>query len=154
MCVFFFPKFSFEQKQSSLTFFRFFLFSLQARADLERAFVCCPESKSINKLLKETLRRQKSEKQQRVEMFGGMLNKSSEENETPSLYEDKKDVDLLKMKKEEEEHVERERARKESSEMGGREGETIMRMLKENYMFILSVVLLSLALVMKAVFLS
>ena len=52
------------------------LYFVQARADLERAFVCYPESKSINKLLKDTLKRQKNEKQQRIEMFGGMLNQT------------------------------------------------------------------------------
>ena len=57
------------------------------------------------------------------------------------------------MKREEKEQRERERARKESSREGQNKEETILRMIKENYMFLLSVVLLSLALILKVVYL-
>ena len=57
------------------------------------------------------------------------------------------------MKREEKEQRERERARKKSSREGQNKEETIMRMIKENYMFLLSVVLLSLALLLKVVYL-
>ena len=57
------------------------------------------------------------------------------------------------MKREEKEQRERERARKKSSREGQNKEETIMRMIKENYMFLLSVVLLSFALILKVVYL-
>ena len=76
-----------------------------------------------------------------------------EETDGTDLYGDKKDVDVQKMKREEKEQRERERARKESSREGQNKEETIMRMIKENYMFLLSVVLLSLALILKVVYL-
>ena len=57
------------------------------------------------------------------------------------------------MKREEKEQRERERARKKSSREGQNKEETMMRMIKENYMFLLSVVLLSLALILKVVYL-
>ena len=43
------------------------------------------------------------------------------------------------MKREEKEQRERERARKKSSREGQNKEETMMRMIKENYMFLLSV---------------
>ena len=57
------------------------------------------------------------------------------------------------MKREEKEQRERERARKKSSREEQNKEETMMRMIKENYMFLLSVVLLSLALILKVVYL-
>ena len=62
--------------------------TLKARNDLERAFLCAPDSKPINKLLKVTINKQKLEKKQRKDMFGGMLtskNKNAQVRDTLSL---------------------------------------------------------------------
>jgi len=121
--------------------------TLKARNDLERAFLCAPDSKPINKLLKVTINKQKLEKKQRKDMFGGMLTSKNKNGST--LYDDKKDVDLEKMK----ENEVLEKLKKEKGMWVKREEESVLQMVKENYMFLLSVILLVSALVYKVVML-
>ena len=101
----------------------------------------------IVKLLKKTIAQQKSDKKQRLEMFGGMLQgveESSEEQEgggtgrkkaPPSLYADKKDVPKF------------------STKDHHKESGSVVDVIKENWGFVMSVVLLVLALVVKYAFL-
>ena len=99
---------------------------------MEKAFICAPDSKAINKLLKSTIVRQKLEKQQRKEMFGGMLQNESGRGPA-SLYNDKKDVSMKP---------------KESLHPSETE-DTMWQLVKDHYGFLLSVLLLVVALVFK-----
>jgi hypothetical protein len=80
-------------------------------------------------------------------MFGGMLTSKNKNGST--LYDDKKDVDLEKMK----ENEVLEKLKKEKGMWVKREEESVLQMVKENYMFLLSVILLVSALVYKVVML-
>ena len=99
------------------------------------------------KLLKKTIARQKLEKKQRLTMFGGMLRGGEEGEEevgkeggakggrrrskVPSLYADKKDVQPSTAREQNE------------------EDNSITGLIHENWMFLVSVVFLVVALVLK-----